>query len=105
MRAILAVILLPGIVLYTIFTFIFSGPAGRPFKVAVIDQDNTAQSRQMIEMLATNNVTVVRTENGEEDGVPLTVESARRLIRDVGKFRVALVIPKGFGQAPNILIR
>jgi len=103
MRALLAVIFLPGIVLYTVFTFIFSGPAGRPFRVAVIDLDETVESRRLIEMLAKNNVVVIRTEDEAPDGPPLTVESARELIRKKGKFRVALVIPKGYHDAPNTL--
>ena len=48
MRAIVAVLVLPGIVLYTIFTLIFSGPAGRPFRVAVVDQDRTVASKKLI---------------------------------------------------------
>ncbi|MBN2562727.1 MAG: ABC transporter permease [Phycisphaerae bacterium] len=103
MRAVLAVVFLPGIVLYSVFTLIFAGPAGRPFRVAVVDLDGTRESRQLIDMLAANNVVVIQTENEEPNGPPLTVESARHLIRDKGKFRVALVIPKGYSKAPNVL--
>lgn len=103
MRAIVAVIFLPGIVLYTVFTLIFQGPAGRPFRVAVIDHDNTPASSTLIDMLSKNNVVVIRTEDERPDGPPLTVESARRLIRKKGKFRVALVIPEGYSEAPNVM--
>jgi ABC-2 type transport system permease protein len=103
MRAILAVIFLPGIVLYTVFTLIFAGPAGRPFRVAVVDLDNSPESARLIEMLEKNNVKVVRTENEEADGPPLTVETARYCIRKKGRFRVALVVPAGFSEAPNVL--
>ena len=105
MRAVLAVIFLPGIVMYTVFTLIFAGPAGvsRPFRVAVVDQDNTAESRRLIETLSKHNVVVIRTENEEPNGPPLTVESARYAIRKKGKFRVAVVIPKGFAKAPYVL--
>lgn len=103
MRAILAMIFLPGIVLYTIFTWIFAGPAGRPFRVAVVDLDDTPASRRLVDMLEKNHVVVIRTENEDPDGPPLTVETARYQIRKKGKFRVALVIPEGFSLAPNIL--
>lgn len=103
MRAILLVVFLPGIVLYSIFTAIFSGPAGRPFKVAVVDLDNTPQSRQLIEMLEDNNVQVIRHDGDKPDSPILTVERARSSIRDDGRFRVALVVPKGYGDAPNAM--
>lgn len=102
--ATLAVIFLPGIVLYSIFTAIFAGPAARPFRVAVIDQDESSESRRLIAELAAQKVRVVRTENEAPDGIPLTEESAQELIRRRGKFRVAVVIPKGFGEAPNALV-
>ena len=102
MPGILAVIFVPGIVMYAVFTKIFEGPAGRPFRVAVIDQDGTAESGKLIEALTKSNVSVIRTEDEAEDGPPLTVETARRQIRKRGKYRVALVIPEGYGRAPNI---
>ncbi len=102
--ATLAVVFLPGIVLYSIFTAIFAGPAARPFRVAVIDHDESSHSRRLIGELAAQRVRIIRTENEELDGIPLTEESAEELIRRRGKFRVALVIPKGFGEAPNTLV-
>lgn len=101
--ATLAVIFLPGIVLYTIFTAIFAGPAGRPFRVGVIDQDASPASQRLLKALAVQNVRIVTTDNEASDGAPLTSESAQEHIRHRGKFRVALVIPKGFGDAPNVL--
>lgn len=105
MPAVLAVIFLPGIVMYTVFTLIFAGPAGvnRPFRVAVVDQDDTAASRRLIDTLSKHNVVVIRTEDEEPNGPPLTVESARYAIRKKGKFRVAVVIPRGFAKAPYVL--
>jgi ABC-2 type transport system permease protein len=102
-RATLAVIFLPGIVLYTIFTQIFAGPAGRPFKVAVIDRDGSAAAAALIDTLAEQRVKIITTRNEQPDGEPLTEESACESIRRDGKFRVALVIPPGFGEAPNVL--
>lgn len=99
----LAVIFLPSIVLYTIFTNIFAGPAGRPFRVAVIDEDQSAASKRLIKELSDQNVRIVRTENEAPDGTPLTAERAQQRIRESGKFRVALVIPEGFGEAPNVM--
>ncbi len=103
MRAILAVIFLPGMVLYTVFTLIFAGPAGRPFRVAVVDLDGSPESARLIEMLEKNNVKVIRTDGEGPDDPLLTVETARHRIRKKGEFRVALVIPEGFSKAPNTL--
>ncbi len=104
MPGILLVIFVPGIVMYSVFTKIFEGPAGvgRPFRAAVVDLDRTEASRRLIEALRKSNVKVIRTENEEPDGPALTVESARRQIRKVGQYRVALVIPEGFSKAPNV---
>lgn len=103
MRAIVAVLVLPGIVMYTVFTLIFAGPAGRPFRVAVVDQDQTVASRKLIKMLEANNVVVVRREEENSAAPLLTAESARELIRKRGVFRVAVVIPKGYATAPDML--
>lgn len=102
-RSTLAVIFLPGIVLYTIFTQIFAGPAGRPFKVAVIDNDRTPQSQVLVDTLKEERVKVITTRNEAPDGEPLSEQSVQEAIRREGKFRVALVIPKGYGLAPNVL--
>lgn len=99
--ATLAVIFLPGIVLYTIFTAIFAGPAGRPFRVAVIDQDESPASQRLLKVLSQQNVQLIRAE--EDTGSALTVESVQDHIQHRGKFRVAILIPKGFGEAPNAL--
>ncbi len=105
MPAILLVIFMPGIVMYTVFTCIFEGPAGvsRPFRAAVIDLDDTEASHALIDALSKSNVIVVRTEDESPTGRPLTIESARQQIRKEGKYRVAVVIPKGFSQAPNAI--
>ena len=104
-KSTLMVIFLPGIVLYTIFTSIFGGPAGagRPFKVAVVDQDKSEASRELIESLSATRMSIIQTENGEPNGKPLTVESAKEGIRRRGNYRVLLVIPEGFHDSPNIL--
>ena len=99
MPGILLVIFVPGIVMYSVFTKICEGPAGRPFKVAVIDRDDSAESHKLVEALEKSNVTVIR----EVEGVRLTEDAAREQIRDDGKFRVALVIPEGFSLAPNVM--
>lgn len=106
-KATLAVIFLPGIVLYTIFTNIFSGPAGtgRPFRVAVVDEDRSEASRQMIESLTATNMKVIQTLDGTPEGPPLTAEAAINSIRRRGTYRVALVIPKGYHESPNMLHR
>jgi ABC-2 type transport system permease protein len=105
MRAILLVIFLPGLVTYWVFTKIFEGPAGslRPFRVAVVDDDQTPASHDLVDALAKSNTVLVRTENEEPGGPVLTPETARRQIRKSGKYRVAVVIPKGFSTAPNAM--
>jgi ABC-2 type transport system permease protein len=105
MRAILLVIFVPGIVMYAFFTKIFEGPAGagRPFRAAVIDEDDSPASRRLIDALGRSRVVVVRTENEEEGGPPLTEQKAREQIRRKGLYRVAVIIPRGFGQAPHVL--
>ncbi len=100
-RATAIFMLIPGIILYTIFTSIFSGAAGRPFRVAVIDQDHSPASQKLIEMLRANNVKVI-THEGEDPEKPLlTEDSAREAILHEGLFRVALVIPKGYSESPT----
>lgn len=99
--ATLAVIFLPGIVLYSIFTAIFAGPAGRPFRVAVIDEDDSPASQRLLAILAQQNVQLIGAQENESPA--LTVESVQEHIRHRGKYRVAIVIPKGFGEAPNAL--
>jgi ABC-2 type transport system permease protein len=97
------VLVLPGAVLYTVFTLIFEGEAGRPFYVAVIDHDNSEASQRLIEMLKANEVRVVTHEENDPEQAELTVESARKSIRREGLFRVAIVIPEGYGDAPTRL--
>jgi ABC-2 type transport system permease protein len=102
-RGTILVIFLPGIVLYAIFASIFSGAAGRPFRVAVIDEDRSEASATLIAELERNKVRVVRSEDERPDGPPLTAESAIESIRRRGKFRVALVIPQGYSKSPSYL--
>jgi ABC-2 type transport system permease protein len=104
MPAILLVIFLPGIVMYSVFTKIFEGPAGvsRPFRVAVVDQDDSEESRRLIEALGKSKVKIIRTEDETDNGPLLTAESARHQIRRKGNYRVAVVIPPGFGEAPDV---
>ncbi len=104
MRAILLVLMLPGVVLYTVFTLIFSGPAGRPFKVGIVDMDDSEASRKLIETLQLNNVVVISHEHENPRAPLLTESSVRKAIRQEGRIRVAVIIPKGYGQTPaNIL--
>ncbi len=102
-RATVLFMLVPGIVLYTIFTSIFSGAAGRPFRVAVIDLDQTEASARLVTMLRANNVKVI-THEGEDPEMPLlTPDSAREAIYHEGLFRVALVIPRGYSTSPTVM--
>ncbi len=103
LRSVMIVLILPGIVLYSVFTLIFSGPAGRPFRVAVVDQDNTPASAALIDMLAANKVKVIRHEGEKPEAPLLTEETALLAIRHQGRFRVAVVIPRGYAKAPNAM--
>lgn len=102
MPGVLAVIFVPGIVMYSIFTNIFAGPVDRPFRAAVVDLDRTESSRALISALEDVNVVVVQRENNKPDAPLLTVDSVRRLIRKKRLVRVAVIIPEGFGEAPDI---
>ena len=102
-RSTMLVIFLPGIVLYATFAAIFAGPAGRPFRAGLVDLDDTPASHELMEALKANNVQITATDPTSKENAPLTVDSAIRLIRKQGKFRVAVVIPKGFGDAPDTL--
>ncbi|HWL95561.1 MAG TPA: ABC transporter permease [Phycisphaerae bacterium] len=102
-RATAVFLIIPGIILYSIFTSIFAGSAGRPFRVAVVDQDNTPASKKLIEMLRANKVKVVLHEKEDPKRPLLTEESARASILHEGLFRVVLVIPKGYAESPNML--
>lgn len=107
-KATLAVIFIPGIVLYTIFTNIFSGPAGggvRPLRVAVIDEDQTTASRQLIEALGATNLKTILTDTDEPGGKPFTVEQVKESIRRRRSYRVGLVIPRGYHESPTMLTR
>lgn len=107
-KATLAVIFIPGVVLYTIFTNIFSGPAGggvRPLRVAVIDEDRSVASKQLIEALSATNLKTTQTDTGEPDGKALTVEQVKESIRRRRSYRVGLLIPNGYHESPTMLMR
>lgn len=91
----LAVIFVPGIVLYTVFSAIFAGrggPSPPNITLAVADQDDTVASRRLVEALSEMALKVTTTGS---DGEPLGVEAIRRAVRK-GRVSVGLAIPKGY---------
>jgi ABC-2 type transport system permease protein len=100
--AVLVSFLVP-MVLMTIFGLVFGGGGGSgAITVMVVDQSQTAASRQMVEALQSegglNVVTTVAVREGEsERTVPLTEELARqRLATDADRWRFLVVVPEDF---------
>jgi len=106
MPGILAIIFVPGIVLYLIFTVIFVGGGDDDNAVAmprivaaVVDQDRSIASENLIDAMRRMSIRLI-TEN--EDGQRIDADDAGKLVES-GEASVALVIPPAYGQhlAPN----
>jgi ABC-2 type transport system permease protein len=95
------------IVFFSIFAAIFGSASGRSttnkIAVAVVDEDQTDNSRRFLEALRSEAGLKVATElepkNKTEKPAPFTAATAEAAVR-AGQFPVALVIPKGFGSVP-----
>lgn len=103
MPGILAVIFVPGIVLYLIFTVIFVGGSGDKggtttpkVVVAVVDRDQSVPSTRLIESMRKMSMRVVTT---DRQGAPLDDAGARRLV-EIRRASAGLIIPEGFGAHP-----
>ena len=70
----------------------FSGHATRVLRYAVVDLDNSQQSRQLLERLAEHS-------EFERIGAADDPSSARQAVRN-GHAGAALIVPRGFGTAP-----
>jgi hypothetical protein len=97
MPGILAVIFLPGMGLYAVFTLVLPGGGsggGLPrMHLAVVDEDRSPASRALAAALEQMSVRVRR---DDETDQPLTQPSTRTLV-ERGKVSAALVIPAGYG--------
>jgi ABC-2 type transport system permease protein len=97
MPGILAVIFLPGMGLYAVFTLVLPGGGsggGLPrMHLALVDEDRSPASHALAAALEQMSVSVRRDDGADQ---PLTQPSARTLV-ERGKVSAALVIPAGYG--------
>lgn len=98
MPGILAVIFLPGMVLYAVFTMVLptgnAGGGGLPqMRVALVDEDDSPASRSLVDALEKMSVHIRRE---LREGDALTRETAGWLV-EKGHVSAALVIPAGYG--------
>jgi ABC-2 type transport system permease protein len=91
---------------FSIFAAIFAGSTGREatrrVRVAVADEDGSANSKRFVAALKAEAGLDVRTSPGAEGAEapkPYTAATAERAVRH-GDVPVALVIPNGFGEKP-----
>jgi ABC-2 type transport system permease protein len=93
--------LLP-IIFFSIFATVFGGQGGPQtsrIRVAVVDEDGSDLSRRMVAALQQESSLRIRLSVDERaDGAPLDRPAAERLVRN-GDLSVAVVIPKGLGEA------
>ena len=86
------------IVIGSFFGYLFNNAADRPaskMNVAVVDRDNSAISRKLLDGLARDPALEV---------TPRTFEAAEARVRE-GKTTVAVVLPAGFGDAAGRAFR
>jgi len=99
-RVVQALTFLLPIMFFSIFALVFSNqadPTSR-VRVAIVDEDQTDYSRNLIAALEKEGGLRVTTTTGEGDAQrPLTRADAEGLIRE-GDLPVAIVIPKGLGE-------
>ncbi|MGH9317241.1 MAG: ABC transporter permease [Thermoanaerobaculia bacterium] len=93
------------VVFFSVFAAIFGGPSRsstRQIPVAVVDEDRSGNSRRFLEALRAEAGLSVRTAEGptgQRAGATLDRAGAERIVR-AGDVPVALILPKGFGEAP-----
>ena len=93
------------IVFFSIFAGIFGGGRGggtRRITLAVVDEDGSENSRPLIAALRSEKGLAVLSGSVPKGGgseIPFDRASAEAAVR-AGNIPVALIIPKGFGQAP-----
>ncbi len=92
------------IVFFSVFALIFGGPRGatRRIPVAVVNEDGSENSKRFVEALRREKglrVETGRTPGGASAEVPWDRAGVEETVRS-GDLPLALVIPKGFGEAP-----
>ncbi len=93
------------VVFFSVFAAIFGGPSRsstRRIPVAVVDEDGSANSKRFVEALQAEAGLSVRTAEapaGQKSGAMLDRARAEGIVR-AGDVPVALILPKGFGEAP-----
>jgi len=97
------------VVFFSIFAFIFgsAGKRGATPKIAlvVVDEDKSEISRRFVDALKNESTLVVQLAPESKEGKPAPLydaKTAEAAVRE-GKVRVALIIPKGFGESPIAL--
>ena len=92
------------IAFFSIFAGIFGSRKGGtdPIRVAVVDEDRSAVSRRLVEALQAEGGLRVATGPEQAKGAPTTLYSASSAETAVraGDLPVAVIVPKGFGEAP-----
>lgn len=88
------------IVFFSIFAGIFGAQRSHTpkTKVALVDDDRTPQSKQLIDALRQESALNILVQPGK-NAQPFTAATAEAFVR-AGDAPVALIIPKGFGAAP-----
>ena len=95
--------LLP-VMFFSIFASVFGNQrdATSRIPVAVADEDQSVYSTKLVKALAAEGgLRVQTTANRDGSGAVLTRDTAEALVR-AGTFSVAIAIPKGMGDRPNI---
>ncbi len=96
MPGILAVIFVPGIVLYAIFTLVLptgGGGGGMPqIKLAVVDHDDTSASQSLVAALDRMSVRVIAEDSEDQ---PIDEAGARYLV-EKDRVAAALIVPPGY---------
>ena len=96
-RAALMLSFVVPVVFFSIFAAIFGAQRSKTPKtrVAIVDEDRSSQSHELIEALRTESALNLMTAPKEGDAA-FTAQSAEAFVR-AGSAPVALIIPKGFG--------
>lgn len=101
-RVVQALTFLLPIMFFSIFATVFSNQSDptRKVRVAVVDEDQTDYSRQLLKALLAEGALDIRLAAAREggEGVPLDRAAAEALVRD-GDVPVAVILPKGIGAA------
>jgi len=103
-RAAFVLAFIVPIVFFSVFALIFGGTrsATRHVGLILVDEDSSENSRRFVTALTAEKGLAVETRlavTGSPNAIPYDRESAVAAVRE-GRVSLALVIPKGFGQAP-----